>query len=83
MEIRSAKSLTYENCLMLNVYVLLDKDTDEYLSTFELLLPEEEIELDQYDALIEGLEYATFKINGLLEELEIEVDDLTEDGSDD
>lgn len=81
--IKSAKNLTTENCLSLIIYVLQDKEDGEYLSTFQLVLPEEDIDLDQYDALLEGISFSQFKIESLLESLELEEDDDSNDGEDD
>lgn len=84
MGIRSAKHLTTENCLSVVVYVLHDKENDEYLSTFQLVLPEEDVDLEQYDALLEGISFSQFKIESLLETLELEDDsDDEEDAEND
>lgn len=79
MEIRSAKKLNIENCLSLSIYVVFDEDTDSYLSTFELFMPEEEIDIAQYDALIEGIAYTQYKMDQLMTELEL----IDEDSNDD
>lgn len=86
MLIRSAKQLTTDNCIAAVVYVLRDQENDKYLSTFELILPEEEVDLEQYDSLIEGLSFSQYKIESLLEALEMEEDDeelVEEDQEDD
>lgn len=79
MQIRSAKNLTSENCIALVVYVLLDKEQEKYLSTFEVIHPEEDIDMDQYDALLEGIAFAQYKMETLVEELDAELDDEDEE----
>lgn len=82
MGIKSAKQLATDGCLALTVYVLHDKENDEFLSTFQLVLPEEDIDLGQYDALLEGLSFAQFKMESLLEVLELEEEEEEESGED-
>jgi hypothetical protein len=70
VDISSAKDLTTDNCVSLTVYVLVDTKTGDLLSTFELVIPEDAVEMDQYYSLMDGMEYATFKMNKIMEMLE-------------
>lgn len=77
MQINSAKNLTTDGCLALTVFVVYNEDTDEYLSTFELYIPEDEegTDLAQYEAMLEGIGYASFKMEKIYFELEAILDE--------
>ena len=58
----------------LSVCVKIMKDEDEYLSTFFLSIPDRDVELEEFSALIEGLSEAKYKIEQLLEIFENGID---------
>jgi len=51
----------------LGIYVKVLQDNEEYISTFFLSLPERDVALDEFQALILGLAEAKYKIEQLLE----------------
>lgn len=81
--IRSAKKINNNNCISVVIYVLHDEENDEYLSTFQLVIPEEDVGLEQYDALLEGISFTQFKMESLLEAIELELEEEESDDDDD
>lgn len=49
------------------VSVKVVKDHEEFLSTFFLSIPERDIEIQEFEALIDGLKEAKYKLEQLLE----------------
>lgn len=77
--ISSGKNLTTENCVSLTVYVLFDQETDEFVSTFQLEIPEDGVDISQYHSLVDGIEFAAFKMNKLLDVIELDESDEDDD----
>jgi len=75
MEITSAKDLTTDSCVSLTVYVLRDTQTEDFMYTFELVIPEEAVDVSQYYSLVDGIDYAKFKMDKLLEAIEEDAED--------
>jgi hypothetical protein len=51
----------------LGIYIKVFQDGDEFLSTFFLSLPDRDLDLDEFEALILGLSEAKYKIEQLME----------------
>lgn len=51
----------------LGIYVKVLQDNEEYISTFFLSLPDRDVALDEFEALVLGLAEAKYKIEQLLE----------------
>lgn len=83
MNIRSAKNLSLEGCLAISIYVLYDQDNESYVSTFELILPEDDegVDIAQYYALIEGIGYTKYKMDQLMNEID-DIEDEEDDNVD-
>lgn len=70
MGISSAKNLTSDNCLAVYIYVLFDNESEDFISTFELEIPEEGVDIAQYYSILDGINYAKFKMDKLVESLD-------------
>ena len=79
MKIRSAENLTSDGCIALNIFIVKDTETGEYIPSFAFMVPDDDMDIDseQFEILEYAISLAAMKIDKLVDDL---FDDVDEDG---
>jgi len=79
MKITSGKDIDIDDSLGVTIHVL-ETEPEEYISTFYMIFPDrDQIALQEFEALLEGMDDAGRKIRKLVERLELVAEDAPEE----